>query len=116
MRQVFVRDKRIMKKKRKIHKNTFTKIWMNRLLWFCCLWISASYLLAAFGYSEIAETLSQTACTVIIGTVIPYFLKSFFETKEEKKNEMKINELNCQLQPRLDELNITDLNNDEAVG
>lgn len=101
----------MMKKKQKSLKNTFTKIWMNRLLWFCCLWISASYLLAAFGYSEIAETLSQTACTVIIGTVIPYFLKSFFETREEKKNE-----LNSRLQSRLDELNIINSDKNEAAG
>lgn len=105
-----------MRKNRKTTlKNTFTKIWMNRLLWFCIIWISASYLLAAFGYSEIAETLSQTACTVIIGTVIPYFVKSFFETKEEKKNEIEISKVRDDIQSNLSDLNITDLDND-AVG
>lgn len=69
-------------------KNTFTKLWMNRLLWFCCIWITCSYLLASRGFVEIAETLSQTACATIIGTMIPYLLKSFFETREEKKNEI----------------------------
>ena len=75
------------KKKRITSRTTFTKLWMNRLLWFCCLWITCSYLLAARGYTEIAQALSQTACATIIGTMIPYFLKSFFETREEKKNE-----------------------------
>lgn len=36
----------------------------------------------------IAETLSITIVTEIIAVILGYYLKSFFETKEEKKNEL----------------------------
>ncbi len=35
-----------------------------------------------------AETLSITIVTEIIAVILGYYLKSFFETKEEKRNEM----------------------------
>lgn len=77
------------RKKKKQTKQTFTKLWVNRLLWFACLWITFSYLLAAMGMVAIAESLSQTACTTIIGIVIGYLCKSFFETKAEKNLEFE---------------------------
>lgn len=81
--------KRRKKYKKSNSKPTFSKLWMNRLLWCCCLWITFSYLLAYLGYVEIAQGLSQTACTVIIGTMAPYFAKSYFETKAEKNLEFE---------------------------
>ena len=66
-------------------KNTFTKKWVNRLLWFGCICISMSYVLAFLGKEQIAESLSETVATVIIATIIPYFCKSFFETREEER-------------------------------
>lgn len=116
-----------MKKKNRKNstKQTFTKLWMNRLLWFCCIWITFSYILASIGYTEIAESLSQTACATIIGTMIPYFLKSFFETKEEKKNEL--DQMKKQFQSQNDPIkplenkdfiqsNIDKSTNNDAVG
>ena len=78
------------KKKRKISKNkqieTFTKIWVNRILWFGCIWISWSYVLASFDRVSIAEALSETVVKVIIATVLGYLLKSFFGKYFEEKN------------------------------
>ena len=46
----------------------------------------AFILFAGFlGRTEIAENLSMTVVTAIIGTVITYCIKSFKETKEEEK-------------------------------
>lgn len=67
---------------------TFTKIWVNRLLWFGCIWITWSYILATLGKTDIAEALSQTVAQVIIATTLGYLLKAFFETYSQKKNEL----------------------------
>lgn len=75
------------------HIQTFTKKWVNRLLWFGVTWITWSYILASFGKESIAETLSQTVAEVIIATLLGYLCKAFFETFSQKKNELKEKEL-----------------------
>jgi len=97
-----------MRKKRKNQIKTFTKVWVNRLLWFSCIWITFSYILAAMGMVTIAESLSQTACTTIIGVMIGYLAKSFFETKAEKDLEFKKERYYNNITQATD--------NDEAVG
>ena len=72
---------------------TFTKKWVNRLLWFGVIWITWSYILASFGKVSIAESLSQTVAEVIIATMLGYLAKAFFETYSEKKNELKEKEM-----------------------
>jgi len=72
---------------------TFTKKWVNRLMWFGCIWITWSYLLATFNKVSIAEALSETVATVIIATMLGYMCKAFFETYSEKKNELKEKEM-----------------------
>lgn len=61
----------------------FTITTSKRVLWICLgngiAWVWCSYLLAWFGRSEIAESLSKVAITEIIGVVMGYFLKSLFE-------------------------------------
>ena len=78
------------KKKRKPSYNkqveSFTKIWVNRILWFGCIWITWSYVLASFDKISIAEALSETVVKVIIATVLGYLLKSFFGKYFEEKN------------------------------
>lgn len=64
---------------------TFTKRWVSRLLWFGCIWITLSYVLALVGAVQIAESLSSTVATVIISTILGYLCKAFFETREEEK-------------------------------
>jgi len=68
---------------------TFTKKWTNRLLWCGVFWVTCSYILAFIGKTEIAESLSKAVVTIIIGTFVPYLVKSFFETFCEKHNELK---------------------------
>jgi hypothetical protein len=76
---------------------TFTKKWVGRLLWFGCIWITWSYILATLGKTDIAEALSQTVAQVIIATTIGYLTKAFFETYSEKRNELKEKEIDSQI-------------------
>ncbi|WP_342759399.1 hypothetical protein [Kineothrix sedimenti] len=80
-----------------IRVDTFTKKWINRLLWFGCIWITMSYHLAYMGKYSIAETLSQTVCTTVIATVLGYLIKAFFETFFEKKNEVQLSEIETKI-------------------
>lgn len=70
---------------KKKKKTTFTKKWVNRLLWLSCLWVTLSFVLAFMGRENIAETLAITALTEIVAVCLGYFIKSFFETKEEER-------------------------------
>lgn len=78
-----------MKKLNDKYIKTFTKVWVNRLLWFGVIWITWSYVLATLGKTDIAEALSQTVAEVIIATTLGYLCKAFFETYSQKKNELK---------------------------
>lgn len=75
------------------NKNTFTKKWVSRLLWFGCVCISLSYALAFLGKEQIAESLSQTIATVVIATILGYLCKAFFETREEERMKLEKNKL-----------------------
>lgn len=83
----------MFKKKKKVSQDkyilTFTKKWVGRILWFGCIWITWSYILATLGKDSIAESLSQTVAKIIISTMLGYILKAFFETYSEKHNELK---------------------------
>lgn len=70
-----------MKRKR----NTYTKKLVKWILAISMIDLQLSYLLAFLGRMEIAENLSMTVVTAIIGTVITYCIKSFKETKEAEK-------------------------------
>lgn len=56
---------------------------MKFIVWVCLLngiaWVWCSYILAALGKEQIAESLSQVALTEIIGVVLVYALKSVLE-------------------------------------
>ena len=66
-------------------RNTYTKKLVKWILAISVFDLQLSYLLAFLGRTEIAENLSMTVVTAIIGTVITYCIKSFKETKEEDK-------------------------------
>lgn len=70
-----------MRRKRK----TYTKKLVKWILAVALVDLQLSYLLAFLGKTEIAENLSMTVVTAIIGTVVTYCIKSFKETKEEEK-------------------------------
>lgn len=82
--------KKKKKTKNKYNINTFSKIWINRLMWFSIVWISSSFVLAFLGREQIAETLAITITAQIVLLMCTYFCKSFFETKEEKRQDFKI--------------------------
>lgn len=65
-------------------KQTFTKKWVTRLMWMAVFDIQLSYVLAFLGMVEIAQSLSVAIVTEVIGVMIGYFAKSFFETREEE--------------------------------
>ena len=68
--------------RRRPSKTTTTK----RSVWACLIngigWVWCSYALAFLGRTEIAESLSRTAVTEIIGVGLQYFVKSLFEQRE----------------------------------
>lgn len=98
-----------------IHVDSFTKRWINRLMWFSCFWISMSYYLVLKGYGQYAESLSQTVCVTVIGAMIPYLIKSFFETYFEKKNQLDVNEISNQINQGLNNISYSDSNNDDNM-
>ena len=73
--------------KRSENKRTFTKRMMKAILYVALIDLQLSYILAFLGKEQIAEQLSGDICHTIIGVCLGYFLKSFFETKEEEKNK-----------------------------
>lgn len=70
----------------KQQKRTSLKTTKKRALWFCLGngvgWVWCSYILAYLGKESIAEKLSQTAVTEIVGVVALYCLKSLFEKRK----------------------------------
>jgi len=75
--------------KTRFHKKTFTKRAVRGILWIALIDLQLTYLLAFLGREQIAETLSGNICTVIIGTILGYLAKSFFETREEERMKQK---------------------------
>ena len=73
------------KRPKRSNFKTFTKEWVSRLMYIAVFDIQLSYVLAFIGREQIAETLSITVVTEIIGVMAVYFAKSFFETKESER-------------------------------
>ena len=66
---------------------TFTKKWMNIIMTITLIDLQFPFILAYLGKEDIAETLGGLLVTEVIGVFLVYCTKSFFETREEKKNE-----------------------------
>lgn len=75
--------------KRSETKRTFSKRMVKHIMLVALLDLQLTYLLAFLGKEQIAETLSGDICHTIIGIGLGYFLKSFFETREEEKMKKK---------------------------
>ena len=58
---------------------------VKHIMWVALLDLQLTYVLAFMGKEQIAETLSGDICHTIIGIGLGYFLKSYFETKQEEK-------------------------------
>lgn len=96
------REKKTKTRNRAKMFETFTKLWVSVLLIVAVIDLQLSYTLAFLGKDQIAETLSVAIVTELLGVVGIYMVKSFLETKEEKKHE-------------LEELLINSTNEDEFV-
>lgn len=75
--------------KTRFNKKTYTKKAVRWILFIALFDLQLSYLLAFLGREQIAETLSGNICTVIVGTILGYLAKSFFETNAEEKMKSK---------------------------
>ncbi|WMI80341.1 hypothetical protein [Anaerotignum sp. MB30-C6] len=69
----------------KRRKKTFSKKAVQGILYIALFDLQLSYLLAFLGREQIAETLSITVVTEVIAVILGYFLKAYFETREEEK-------------------------------
>lgn len=73
-----------MEKRKRKKFRTFTKRAVMAILFVALIDLQFSYLLAFLGREQIAENLSSDITKVIIGTILGYLAKSFFETREEE--------------------------------
>lgn len=70
-------------------KKQYSKQWISRWQYFVMFWLSIFFIADTFfNHCEHLETLCLTLVTSIIATMIPYFAKSYFETKQEKLMEI----------------------------
>ena len=79
--------------KTRFNKKTFTKRAVRAILFIALFDLQLTYLLAFLGREQIAETLSGNITDTIIGVMLGYFLKSFFETREEERVKLERGEL-----------------------
>lgn len=66
---------------------TYTKKAVTAILVLSLVDMQLSYVLAFMGKEQIAESLSSTIATTIIGVMLGYFLKSLFETFLENREK-----------------------------
>ncbi len=76
-------------KNRQKTKKQYSKVWMSRWQFFVMFWLSVFFVIDIYyNQGEHLLELCITLVTSIVATLIPYFAKSYFETKEEEKNKM----------------------------
>ncbi len=78
------------KLKKKFSMFNYTKKWTSVILVFCLIWISTSYVLAAFGRSEIAETLGGAVIDLTKAIFCTYIVRAFFDSYCEKNYYLKM--------------------------
>lgn len=78
------------KLKKKFSMFNYTKKWTSVILIFCLIWISASYILAAFERNEIAETLGGAVIDLTKAIFCTYTVRAFFDTYCEKNYCLKM--------------------------
>lgn len=78
--------------KKQVNKKQYSKVWMTRWQLFVMFWLSVYFIVDIVYYKAInMNNIVLALVTSIVATVIPYFAKSYFETKEEKANEIYLN-------------------------
>ena len=82
----------IEKDKKQVNKKQYSKVWMTRWQLFVMFWLSVYFIVDIIYYKGInINNIVMALVTSVIATVIPYFAKSYLETKEEKTNEIYLN-------------------------
>ena len=76
-----------MENKKRKTKIQYTKKTMTCILVVALFDLQIPYVLSFIGRENTLEDLSKTVVIEIIGVFLVYCVKSFFETKEEKKNK-----------------------------
>lgn len=79
-----------MKRKKRGYKKwleTYTKRAVTVILAVSLIDLQLSYVLAFMGQVQIAESLSSTIASTVVGVMHGYFLKALFETFFEKREE-----------------------------
>lgn len=80
---------------------TFTKKWVTRLMWFSIIAVALNYAMAIFSFklgidSEVIIAmvdLSKHIITMIIGVMLAYMVKAFWETYMEEKTRASLPDL-----------------------
>ena len=67
---------------------TYTKRLVFVIVLISIIDLQLSYILAFMDKVQIAESLSNQICITILGTVIVYMIRAYFDTKAEKRDEM----------------------------
>lgn len=67
---------------------TYTKRLVAFVVILCMIDLQLSYVLAFMDKVQIAESLSTQICITILGTVIIYAIRAYFDTKAEKRDQM----------------------------
>ena len=78
-----------MKKPKRGLLDSYTKVIVMVIVINACAWVWCSYILAYLGRFEIAESLSQTAVTAILGAFISYAVKSAVENVNKNGINLK---------------------------
>jgi len=105
------KDKKQVNKKPKT-KRQYSKIWMTIWQCFVMIWLSIYFIVDIVYYKAInINNIIDRLVLTIIGTVIPYFIKSYLETKAEKANEIYLNNKQ-QLEDAMN--NLSNNNDDES--
>lgn len=100
------------KKKTKKPKlfETFTKSWVTVLMIVAIIDLQLTYVLAFLGKDQIAETLSIAIVTEIIGIMVGYIVRAYFDTATESKHQLEREKLG------LDNSLTTDLEDESDIG
>lgn len=89
----FKKRKRRKKKSHITWLSTFTKKAVAVILIISLVDLQLSYILAFMGKDQIAESLSTTIASTIVGVMIGYFCKALFETFFEEREKRLNREL-----------------------
>ena len=73
-------------KKSKLLFPTFTKNLVALIILVCLIDLQLTYILAFFDKANVAETLSTSLCTTILGVAFVYMIRAYFDSKAEHSN------------------------------